>query len=154
MIPDLDQNRRAEIVMMVAAVCLGAIAVVALTFAFVRMAHGSAVCLTKYEARQLWPKRHLYWYSSDHCWSNRRGGPPSGVKYDLIRENHAESLPAHQAKRGPLPVKIVRVEDYNELDAQADADLFFNAQPVPYWRFSALDDGFDTWRRRVEDLLK
>ena len=41
------------------------------------------VCLTKKEARQLWPRRHIYWYSSDHCWSNRRG-PPKGIKVDPI----------------------------------------------------------------------
>lgn len=65
----------------------------------VRPAHGSALCLTKSEARQLWPKRHLYWYSKDHCWSNRRG-PPSGIKVDPIKNSHAESLPAPAS---PLP---------------------------------------------------
>lgn len=59
----------------------------------------SAVCLTKSEARQLWPKKHLYWYSADHCWSNRRGGPPTGVKYDLIRENHAEEKSAESRQK-------------------------------------------------------
>jgi len=42
------------------------------------------VCLTKKEARHLWPRQHIYWYSSDHCWSNRRGGPPRGIKMDPI----------------------------------------------------------------------
>lgn len=155
MIPDLERNRRAEIVMIILAVMLGAVAVLSLLLAFVRTANPSAVCLTKSEARQLWPRRHLYWYSSDHCWSNRRGGPPTGVKYDLIRENHAESLPANKSDRAPRAlIKVVRAQDYNELDAQADADIFFNAQPVPYWRFSALDDGFETWKRRLEDLFK
>jgi len=41
------------------------------------------VCLTKKEARQLWPRRHIYWYSSHHCWSNRRG-PPRGIKMDPV----------------------------------------------------------------------
>lgn len=40
MIPDLDRNHRAEIVMLILAGCLGLIAIVALMFAFVRMAHG------------------------------------------------------------------------------------------------------------------
>lgn len=43
------------------------------------------VCLTKEEARKLWPRQHLYWYSADHCWSNRRG-PPSNIKIDPIKE--------------------------------------------------------------------
>jgi hypothetical protein len=46
-------------------------------------AHGG-VCLSKSEARHLWPKKHLYWYSSEHCWSNRRGGPPRGIKIDPL----------------------------------------------------------------------
>jgi hypothetical protein len=41
----------------------------------------SQVCLTKREARHLWPRQHIYWYSSDHCWSNRRG-PPRHLKIE------------------------------------------------------------------------
>lgn len=62
-------------------------------FLLVSHASGSAVCLTKKEARSLWPRQHIYWYSSNHCWSNRRGGAPRNLRYDLIRENHAQSLP-------------------------------------------------------------
>ena len=46
-------------------------------------ATASAFCLSKSEARKLWPTRHLYWYSSDRCWSNRRG-PPRGIKVDPV----------------------------------------------------------------------
>lgn len=66
---------------------------IAVLILYPAMTLGSPACLSKREARILWPRQHIYWYSADHCWSNRRGGPPSGVKYDLIRENHAESLP-------------------------------------------------------------
>jgi hypothetical protein len=117
-------------------------------------ADGATICLTKKEARHLWPRQHIYWYSKDHCWSNRRGGPPRNLHIDPVFPKGAM---AEAKKESPLPsgvVKIVKPDDYNEMDAQADADLFFNAQPVPFWRFSALDDGFSTWHRRVEDLLK
>jgi len=57
------------------------IVVLAFGFYFVSTAHGSSVCLSKKEARELWPKRHIYWYSSRHCWSNRRG-PPRGLRID------------------------------------------------------------------------
>lgn len=174
MTPDTNKNVRAEITIIIAAVLLGFIAVVALVLALTRPAHSSPVCLTKREARVLWPRQHIYWYSGNHCWSNRRGGPPRNIRYDLIREDHAQSLPAPPdenpavkdagkgdravdppTRRGTVPtIKIVKAEDYNEMDAQVDADLFFNALPVPFWHFSALDDGFDTWKRRVEDLLK
>jgi hypothetical protein len=46
-------------------------------------ASATGVCLTKKDARQLWPRQHLYWYSKDHCWSNRRG-PPRGLKLDPV----------------------------------------------------------------------
>ena len=58
------------------------IGAVALILSFTLEAH-SAVCLSKKEARQLWPKTHIYWYSADHCWSNRRG-PPRGIKIDPV----------------------------------------------------------------------
>lgn len=84
--------------------CIAALLVAMLAYVGIllipRPAHGSAVCLTHSEARKLWPKRHLYWYSSDHCWSNRRGGPPRNLRYDLIRENHAEAVPE---KKKPEP---------------------------------------------------
>lgn len=70
------------------------IAVTLLSWLASKPANGTPVCLTKKEARVLWPKRHLYWYGNDHCWSNRRGGPPRNLRYDLIRDNHAQAEPA------------------------------------------------------------
>jgi hypothetical protein len=50
-------------------------------------AEGASVCLTKKEARHLWPRKHIWWYrdkqTGDHCWSNRRG-PPRGLKFDPV----------------------------------------------------------------------
>jgi hypothetical protein len=125
--------------------------VIFLLLLWVRSAEPAAICLTKKEARALWPRQHIYWYSKDHCWSNRRG-PPRGLQLDPIFGSHAQA-----EEKKPLPdkvIKVVRGNEFNELDAAADADTFFRAEPIPYWRFSALDDGFDTWKRRVEDLLK
>jgi len=50
-----------------------------------RPAHSgqSETCLTYRQARQLWPNRHLYWYSKSRCWSNRHG-PPRGLKFDPV----------------------------------------------------------------------
>src|SRR5262245_14131244 len=62
-------------------------------------APGSQVCLTKKEARQLWPRRHIYWYSSDHCWSNRRGGPPRGIKIDPVPDDPV--FPKHSMAQAP-----------------------------------------------------
>jgi len=86
------------------------VAVLATGFYYVSTAHGSAVCLTKKEARHLWPRKHIYWYSRDHCWSNRRG-PPRGIKID------APILPDKA---------VVKTPDYAELASAAIA-----APPAP-----------------------
>lgn len=72
-------------------------------FLMVSYGFGSAACLTHREARQLWPRQHIYWYSADHCWSNRRG-PPRNLRYDLIRENHAQVYAEEKAKPPAHPV--------------------------------------------------
>jgi hypothetical protein len=38
-------------------------------------------CLSKSEARKLWPDRHLYWINlgGQRCWTNRRGGRRAAV---------------------------------------------------------------------------
>ena len=61
-------------------------------FAMTQSASANAVCLSKRDARALWPKAHLYWYSKNHCWSNRRG-PPRNLKLDPVVTFHAELLP-------------------------------------------------------------
>jgi len=35
--------------------------------------HGSPSCMSKREARENWPRGHIYWHGPDHCWDNRRG---------------------------------------------------------------------------------
>ena len=63
---------------------LCAIALIVAAMMLATPAKGGAVCLTKKEARELWPRRHIYWYSKDHCWSNRRG-PPRGIRIDPVK---------------------------------------------------------------------
>src|SRR5215471_8608301 len=60
-----------------------AVTLVILALILATPARTADVCLTKKEARHLWPRQHIYWYSSHHCWSNRRG-PPRGIKMDPI----------------------------------------------------------------------
>ena len=83
----------------------------------------SEVCLNKREARHLWPRQHIYWYSSDHCWSNRRGPPrrikiepdepkPKKIKGDpVFNQIRAEEKPAPPRMAAPLrsdqPMDIV-----------------------------------------------
>lgn len=48
----------------------------------------SSVCLTKKEARHLWPTKHIWWFrdkqTGDRCWSDRRG-PPRNLKLEPVR---------------------------------------------------------------------
>jgi hypothetical protein len=67
----------------------------------------STVCLSKKEARHLWPRAHLYWYSADHCWSDRRG-PPRNIKVDPVPHPvraEAKSLPALPAVKLQAPLR-------------------------------------------------
>lgn len=54
-------------------------------------ASSAPICLTFEQARHLWPKEHLWWYSKDHCWSNRRGGPPSKLRIDPMPADYKKA---------------------------------------------------------------
>ncbi len=83
----------------------------ALVFVFSANISASTICLSKREARHLWPKEHLYWYSGDHCWSNRRG-PPRGIKLDpVIEKIRAEARPEKNIEaplRSDQPMQIIK----------------------------------------------
>jgi len=100
----------------------------------------AGICLTEAQARQLFPKEHLYWYSKDHCWSNRRGGPPSKLRIDPI----PQKKDPRQVGGG---VKVSKWDEYNELDAAADQELFFQAKPLPFWQ--SVIQVFRTWEDRI-----
>jgi hypothetical protein len=110
------------------------------------------VCLSKSEARQLWPKSHLYWYSRHHCWSNRRG-PPRGLRLDPILEPTPKRADNKKEPRLSGAITVVHPDEYNELDAAADQDPFFQAEPFPLWRSISVPDAYDfaeAWAERVE----
>src|SRR5215469_9112229 len=37
------------------------------------LAYGSSACMTESEARAKFPKAHLYWHRSEHCWDDSPG---------------------------------------------------------------------------------
>jgi hypothetical protein len=122
------------------------------------------VCLSKKEARHLWPRSHLYWYSRDHCWSNRRG-PPRGIRMDPVVNSHAQAkevVPdarrsADTNKKSPRVsggITTVRPDEFNAIDAMADADTFFEAKPFELWRSVVVVDPYvfaDLWEQRIGD---
>jgi len=69
---------------------------------WVSTAAPAAICLSKKDARQLWPRQHIYWYSKHHCWSNRRG-PPRNLRMDPVVNSLAkEHMPKeHMPKEQP-----------------------------------------------------
>ena len=71
-------------------IALGLIIIIlaVMIFAMTQTAAATEICLTKKQARQLWPRDHLYWFSKDHCWSNRRG-PPRNLKMDPVINSKA-----------------------------------------------------------------
>lgn len=109
--------------MRVVAEILWCLLVLAILVAFTGVAaRGGEVCLSKAEARKLWPKQHLYWYSADHCWSNRRGGPPRGIK--------VEPIPTRTKKPAPDLGRVYRAEEYNPIDQALDRPLYFDAGAI------------------------
>jgi hypothetical protein len=110
----------------------------------------AAVCLSKSEARQLWPKSHLYWYSRDRCWSNRRG-PPRDLRMDPVFNSHAQAK--KEPRLGGGVINTIPADQFNEIDAQADADTFFEAKPFELWRLVAVVDPYvfaELWAQRVD----
>ena len=95
-----------------------AIATLALiAFWLVGMVFADAVCLSKSEARKLWPTQHIYWYfmGRERCWSDRHG-PPRNLRIDPVMGNlHAQATSEKKGDR----LKYVEPDEYTELDAQA-----------------------------------
>lgn len=106
------------------------------------------VCLTYRQARHLWPTQYLRWYSKDHCWSNRRG-PPRGLHIDPVDK------PVAQESKKPRPLgggDTIPADQFNEIDAAADSDIFFDAKPFELWRSVAVVDPYvfaDLWAQRI-----
>lgn len=112
----------------------------------VRAAPGSSdagICLTKRQARELWPKKHIYWYSKHHCWSDRRG-PPKNPKIDpvLNKAYAARSqvpTPKQVFDKSPLPQshKVIDIDDYLRnnccwpiLDKEKEPDDIMVPEPI------------------------
>ncbi len=97
------------------------------------------VCLSKREARHLWPRQHIYWYSADHCWSNRRGGPPRHLKIE-------PDEPKSKKIKGDPVFNQIRA-DASGLDAVTwhMARPFDQAQPIYPPLNIAVPDDPDIW---------
>lgn len=93
-------------------VLIALLVLVLLLAALVAATAATRVCLTKQQARHLWPKQHIYWYSKDHCWSDRRGRPRN-LKFEPVRKRNIEP-------NGSIAPGFRANASYNEIDAHAD----------------------------------
>lgn len=161
MIPDLQQNRRMNVIMIWLA---GLLAFVMLVWTV--QAVSAAQCLTKEQARAKWPSAHLFWHTSERCWDNRAG---RGGDY-----GKRESKPDLK----PRPAPPARVDDangnaaiaaasFNEIDAAAGPAIIYPdllpgqsidasmLTPVAITKWPHLIDidlatgGFDPWQNRI-----
>jgi len=81
---------------------------------------GAPSCMTKAEARAIWPRAHLYWHTADHCWDNRAGG---GRRYAARAEETSEKPRAKSKdkKVDPPPPTLRATIIYPSLKQGADA---------------------------------
>jgi hypothetical protein len=84
-------------------------------------AHASPSCLTKSEARDRWPERHLYWHTADHCWDRHRSWRGRNVDrpyidrraYIATAQADEPAQPAQETKSDPWtsfkPIRIIEI---------------------------------------------
>ena len=96
----------------------------------------ATLCLSKKEARELWPRSHLYWYSRDHCWSNRRG-PPRGLRLDPVVNHTAQKKIAPAARAEARDEEILPECCWPRLE-----------EPTPYEDVIE-DRPFGPWEERI-----
>lgn len=104
----------------------------------VAAADNDTPCLTKEQARAKYPGQYLYWRTEHHCWYGRPG-------------RGRVATFAHGSRVVHPRVKIVRWNDYNEIDAAADRETYFNpGEPLPIWRLAPIPQSkFKPWDERI-----
>jgi hypothetical protein len=130
--PDNDWNDSVATALLVCA--LSAIAIVAFTWIALG-ADNEPACMTKEQARAAHPGQWLYWRTSKRCW------------YGQGRA----TLKSQPQSRSVRPtVKSVRWNEFNELDAAADRDTYFEPEPAPIWRLIPIPHPrFVPWDERI-----
>lgn len=130
-----DENVRTLVLLSIALATLALLAISAL------VAMGSDACKTYEQARAQWPRDHLYWHGSEHCWDNHRKHSPAP---DRLKRVYAQA-------GKPQLAKDDFEHTYNEIDAIADRDPFFNARPIPYWQIERVYfPRFIPWEQRIQ----
>src|SRR5512139_845905 len=90
-----------------------ALAAIAVILAFMLIAatrvYASEACMTKAEARALYPNAHLYWRTKNHCWGNQ-----ASIRYRVKHKQpvdagqlRAQAKPEPKDANGNLPAKKI-----------------------------------------------
>lgn len=95
-------------------------------------------CLTKEQARVKYPGQYLYWRTEHRCWYGRPG-------------HGRVATFAHGSRVIHPRVKTVPWDEYNEIDAAADRDTYFNPnEPLPIWKLAPIPKSkFVPWDERI-----
>src|SRR5262245_17169098 len=90
---------------------------------FLTVSAASAECLSYSEARSRWPKRHLYWHTSERCW-------------DATSGSRWRSRYRGEVRRGPRSEAAVAAADNVQTPAAPPPLSIPLPRPAPrrYWR--------------------
>lgn len=129
-----DDNTLAWSLLTLALAAIGLIAMMSIVLG----ADNDTPCLTKEQARAKYPGQYLYWRTAQHCWYGRPG--------------HGRVATFSHGSRIVHPrVKTVRWDEYNEIDAAADRETYFNpGEPLPIWKLAPVPESkFKPWDERI-----
>ena len=65
------------------------------------LAYGSPACMTESEARAKFPKAHLVWVGTNHCWTF--GAVPVHSRRPILAAGQSRCLPDNPYRRKSLP---------------------------------------------------
>jgi hypothetical protein len=102
--------RGVEFKMTASRLCCGLLALVLCAVPLALASNGAeAGCLSKSEARKLWPRAHLYWHTEAHCWDASRKSEPSRKSQATAESNQGveDGKPPGVAARKPPAPPIV-----------------------------------------------
>jgi hypothetical protein len=130
-----QQRERDKAYMVLWGICIIAVFVIVLALMSGTKVNATGACLTKSQARENWPRAHLYWHGRSRCWDNRRGG-----SRHYIRKLPSDALIIRAQVIPSLVDPLIK----NELDEQADVEPFVII-------FFPVDErlNFITWEYRV-----
>jgi hypothetical protein len=136
---------------MILAGALGLLAIVVSTVA------NATECSSRPKDDSYWSWRYVKPYDHKRCWYKGKHMVPKSQLHwpnDQDRDDEQPKPQKHKLKmqdpifppKNQVQIKVFRSDEYNELDAQADSDLFFHAKPMTFWPSVT---PFTPWTERV-----